>query len=80
MTSAKFDGQTLGQLRLCCPKAHRQRCGTAKERMIKKQSTHVWTQRLLAGAWFLARYGDGLAALLVSHAQQECPGHKAIFL
>src|ERR1700753_2300276 len=33
------------------PQVSPSRCGTAKERMIKKQSTHVWTQRLFAGAW-----------------------------
>ncbi len=37
-------------------------------------------ERVLAGAWFLARYGDGLPSLLVSIADQECSGHKAIFL
>jgi uncharacterized protein YllA (UPF0747 family) len=37
-------------------------------------------ERVLAGAWFLARYGDGLPRLLVAHAEQECPGHRAIFL
>ena len=37
-------------------------------------------ERLIGAAWFLSRYGDGLAALLVEHAAQECPGHKAIFL
>jgi len=37
-------------------------------------------ERVLAGAWFLARYGDGLADLLVDVAEQECSGHKAIFL
>jgi bacillithiol biosynthesis cysteine-adding enzyme BshC len=37
-------------------------------------------ERLLAGVWFLARYGDGLPALLVENAGQECPGHRIIFL
>jgi bacillithiol synthase len=37
-------------------------------------------ERLIGAAWFLSRYGDGLASLLVEHAAQECPGHKAIFL
>ena len=37
-------------------------------------------ERLVAGAWFLAKYGDGLAELLVEHAGQECPGHRVIFL
>ena len=37
-------------------------------------------ERLVGAAWFLSRYGEGLASLLVEHAAQECPGHKAIFL
>ena len=37
-------------------------------------------ERLIGAAWFLSRYGEGLASLLVEHAAQECPGHKAIFV
>ncbi len=37
-------------------------------------------ERLLGGAWFLARYGDALPALLVEHAAQECPGHRVVYL
>jgi bacillithiol synthase len=37
-------------------------------------------ERLLAGVWFLARYGETLPQLLVEHAGQECPGHRVIFL
>ncbi len=37
-------------------------------------------ERVLAGIWFLARYGDGLAERLVAEAELDCPGHKAIFL
>jgi bacillithiol biosynthesis cysteine-adding enzyme BshC len=37
-------------------------------------------ERLLAGVWFLARYGDALPALLVDHASQECPGHRVVYL
>lgn len=37
-------------------------------------------ERLLAGAWFLARGGEDLPALLVEHAGQECPGHRVLFL
>jgi bacillithiol biosynthesis cysteine-adding enzyme BshC len=37
-------------------------------------------ERVLAGVWFLARYGEGLPGLLVEHAGQECPGHRVIFL
>jgi bacillithiol synthase len=36
-------------------------------------------ERLIGAAWFLSRYGEGLASVLVEHAAQECPGHKAIF-
>ncbi|MHB1022029.1 MAG: bacillithiol biosynthesis cysteine-adding enzyme BshC [Acidobacteriaceae bacterium] len=41
---------------------------------------HTPQERVLGGIWFLARYGDGLASLLVEHASQECPGHRAILL
>jgi bacillithiol biosynthesis cysteine-adding enzyme BshC len=37
-------------------------------------------ERLIGAALFLSRYGESLASLLVEHAAQECPGHKAIFL
>jgi uncharacterized protein YllA (UPF0747 family) len=37
-------------------------------------------ERLLAGVWFLAKYGETLPALLVEHAGQECPGHRVIYL
>jgi bacillithiol synthase len=37
-------------------------------------------ERVLAAAWFLARYGDGLQETLVEQAGQQCPGHKAIWL
>ena len=37
-------------------------------------------ERVLGGAWFLARYGDALPGLLVDHAAQECPGHRVVFL
>jgi bacillithiol biosynthesis cysteine-adding enzyme BshC len=37
-------------------------------------------ERLIGAAWFLARYGEGLASLLVEHGAQECPGHKGIFV
>jgi bacillithiol biosynthesis cysteine-adding enzyme BshC len=37
-------------------------------------------ERLLAGVWFLARYGETLPGLLVEHAGQECAGHRVICL
>lgn len=37
-------------------------------------------ERTLGAAWFLCRYGDSLPSLLVEHAGQQCPGHKAIWL
>ena len=37
-------------------------------------------ERLLAGVWFLARFGETLPQLLVEHAGQECPGHRVLFL
>ena len=37
-------------------------------------------ERLLAGVWFLARYGEGLPQLLVDNAGQQCPGHRVLSL
>jgi bacillithiol biosynthesis cysteine-adding enzyme BshC len=60
-----------------------------KEASLKKHATAIVLnvfpddhpqERLLAGVWFLARYGETLPQLLVDHAGQECPGHRVIFL
>jgi bacillithiol synthase len=37
-------------------------------------------ERLLAGAWFLARYGEGLIDRLVTVANNQCPGHVIVRL
>ena len=37
-------------------------------------------ERVIAGVWFMARYGEGLPSLLVENAAQECPGHRVIYL
>lgn len=37
-------------------------------------------ERRIAGAYFLARYGEDVASLLVEAADSTCPGHKAIWL
>ncbi|RZU40489.1 bacillithiol biosynthesis cysteine-adding enzyme BshC [Edaphobacter modestus] len=37
-------------------------------------------ERLLAGVWFLARYGDGLIDRLVEVANNQCPGHVIVRL
>ncbi|MFT4114169.1 bacillithiol biosynthesis cysteine-adding enzyme BshC [Silvibacterium sp.] len=37
-------------------------------------------ERAVGAAVFLAKYGMELAAELVEHAAQECPGHRAIYL
>lgn len=36
-------------------------------------------ERLLAGVWFLARFGEDLPQVLVDHAGQECAGHRVLF-
>ena len=36
-------------------------------------------ERVLAGVWFLARFGEDLPQLLVDHAGQECAGHRVLF-
>src|SRR5215469_11500768 len=37
-------------------------------------------ERLLAGVWFLARYGEGLIDRLVTAANNQCPGHVVVRL
>ncbi len=37
-------------------------------------------ERLLAGVWFLARYGEGLIGRLVKVAGNQCPGHVVVRL
>jgi bacillithiol synthase len=37
-------------------------------------------ERMVGAAAFLARYGEGLVPDLVEIAEQECPGHKVVFL
>jgi bacillithiol synthase len=37
-------------------------------------------ERVLAGVWFLARYGDGLIDRLVTEAAGMCAGHQAVHL
>jgi bacillithiol synthase len=37
-------------------------------------------ERILAAAWFLSRFGEGLPEILVEQAGQQCPGHKAIWI
>ena len=60
-----------------------------KEASLKKHATAIMLhllpdghlqERLLAGVYFVARYGEGLAELLVEHAGQECAGHRVIYL
>jgi len=41
---------------------------------------HHPQERAVGAAFFLSRYGDGFVDLLVEHAAQECPGHKALYL
>jgi bacillithiol biosynthesis cysteine-adding enzyme BshC len=37
-------------------------------------------ERVLAGVWFLARYGEGLIERLVTVAGNQCPGHVVVRL
>ena len=37
-------------------------------------------ERVLAGVWFLGRYGDGLVEGLVGVAGNQCPGHVVVRL
>jgi bacillithiol synthase len=37
-------------------------------------------ERVLAGVWFLARYGEGLVERLVVEAENLCPGHVVVRL
>jgi bacillithiol biosynthesis cysteine-adding enzyme BshC len=37
-------------------------------------------ERVLAGVWFLGRYGDGLVERMVAEAENLCPGHVVVRL
>ena len=37
-------------------------------------------ERLVAGVWFMARYGEGLVDRLVGVAANQCPGHVVVRL
>ena len=37
-------------------------------------------ERVIAGVWFMARYGDGLVERLVEVAGNQCPGHVVVRL
>jgi bacillithiol synthase len=37
-------------------------------------------ERVIAGVWFVARYGDGLVEKLVGVAGNQCPGHVVVRL
>jgi bacillithiol synthase len=37
-------------------------------------------ERVVAGVWFMAKYGDGLAERLVGVAANQCPGHVVVRL
>jgi len=37
-------------------------------------------ERVVAGVWFMARYGDGLVERLVEVAANQCPSHVAVRL
>jgi len=37
-------------------------------------------ERIVAGAWFLARFGDALPTALIAAAKAECNGHMSITL
>ncbi|WP_213807514.1 bacillithiol biosynthesis cysteine-adding enzyme BshC [Granulicella sp. dw_53] len=37
-------------------------------------------ERVLAGVWFLGRYGDGLVERMVKEAENLCPGHVVVRL
>jgi bacillithiol synthase len=56
---------------------------------LRKQATALMLQlfpdehlqeRLIAGVYYLAKFGEGLAQALVDHAGQECPGHRVLWL
>jgi bacillithiol synthase len=60
-----------------------------KEASIKKHAEAITLnvfpdghpqERLIAGVWFMARYGDGLVEKLVGVAANQCPGHVVVRL
>ncbi len=55
------------------------------ERQAEMITSHVFPdghpqERLLAGVWFIARYGEGLVERLVGEAANQCPGHVVVRL
>jgi bacillithiol synthase len=63
--------------------------GLQKEASLKKHAAaitlHLFPgghpqERVLAGVWFLARYGEGLVERLVVEAENLCPGHVVVRL
>lgn len=62
---------------------------TERTGALRKQATMLMLElfpeehlqeRLLAGVLYVARYGEGLAQVLVDHAGQECPGHRVLWM
>jgi bacillithiol biosynthesis cysteine-adding enzyme BshC len=60
-----------------------------KESSLRKHATAITLnlfpdghpqERVLAGVWFLARYGDDLIERLVTVANNQCPGHVVVRL
>ena len=74
----------MNRLRQMAANFELQREGTLKK-MAEQIALHLYPEetlqeRVVGGTFFLARYGDGLAALLVNEAGDQCGGHKAILL
>ncbi len=58
---------------------------TSLKRHAEAITAHVFPnghpqERLVAGVWFVARYGEGLIDRLIAEAAHQCPGHVVVRL
>ena len=67
--AARFEAERMGSLR--------KQAGVLMLNLFPEEHLQ---ERLVAGIYYLAKFGDGLAGMLVEHAGQECPGHRVLWM
>ena len=67
--AARFEAERTGSLRK-----------QATVLMLNLYPDEHLQERLIGGVQFLAKFGEELAATLVEHAGQECPGHRVLWM
>jgi len=67
--AARFEGERMGSL-----------SKQATAVMLSLFPEEHLQERLIAGVYFLAKFGETLPQRLVEHAGQECPGHRVLWL